>query len=201
MATPEGLEVADILPQVAPLHPAPASAQLTPWFFVSFCSVAVKFWVRPVCTDAEAGLTPTVMAGGATIVTWAVAVFELSACAMTVIVTVAGFGTLAGAVNVPSVAMVPCTASPPTTPLPCHVTAVFAEFDTVTMNFCVADVCTEILVRFKETATSGAGPGWKREPTPAHPERPARSRSPAAVQPRRGEAIVNRDERIRTQFP
>jgi len=184
MATPEVLEVADIIPQAAPLHPAPASAQLTPLFCESFCSVAVKFCVRPVCTDAEPGLTTTEIAGGATMVTCAVAVFELSACAITVMVTVAGFGTLAGAVNVPSAATVPCTASPPTTPLTCQVTAVFAVFVTVTMNFCVADVCTEMLVRFRETATSGVGPGWKREPTPAHPESPASSSTAAAVQPR-----------------
>jgi hypothetical protein len=43
IAVPEALEVADKLPQAAPLQPAPLSVQLTPLFCASFCTVAVMF--------------------------------------------------------------------------------------------------------------------------------------------------------------
>ena len=55
IAAPDALEAADKVPQAAPLQPAPLSVQLTPVFCVSFCTVAVMFWVPPVCTDANEG--------------------------------------------------------------------------------------------------------------------------------------------------
>jgi hypothetical protein len=41
IAEPDALEVADKEPHAAPLQPAPLSLQLTPLFWVSFCTVAV----------------------------------------------------------------------------------------------------------------------------------------------------------------
>ena len=164
------LEETDILPQAVPVHPAPVSVQFTPRFCVSFCSVAVKFCVCPVWTEAVVGLTATVIAAGAMIVTWAEAVLEVSACAMAVTVTVAGLGMLEGAVYVPSAAMVPCTESPPTTPFTCQVTVVLALFLTVALNFCVAEVCTLTLDRFREISIAAGGSLRKGDFAVAHPE-------------------------------
>lgn len=61
MAAPEALEVADKVPQVAPLQPAPVSIQLTPLFCASFCTVAVMLLVWPVGTDAAVVVTEMVM--------------------------------------------------------------------------------------------------------------------------------------------
>ena len=52
-------------------------------------------------------------------------------------VTVAGFGTLEGAVYRPELEMVPCEVSPPAIPFTCQVTAVLEEFWTVAVNCCV----------------------------------------------------------------
>ncbi len=45
IATPELLDAADIAPHVAPLHPVPESAHVTPWASASFVTVAVIFRV------------------------------------------------------------------------------------------------------------------------------------------------------------
>jgi hypothetical protein len=51
MATPEALEELLKLPQVAPLHPAPLSVQVTPPFCESLLTEAVKFWLpMSACT-------------------------------------------------------------------------------------------------------------------------------------------------------
>ena len=54
-----------------------------------------------------------------------------------VTVTVAGFGTLEGAVYRPELEMVPCEASPPAIPFTCQTTTVLEEFCTVAVNCCV----------------------------------------------------------------
>jgi hypothetical protein len=54
------------VPQVAPLQPAPAKDQFTPWFCESFCTVAVKACVLPVCTLALGGVMLTEISGGVT---------------------------------------------------------------------------------------------------------------------------------------
>jgi hypothetical protein len=43
MVAPEALEVADSVPHVLPPQPAPESVQVTPRFWESFWTVAVKF--------------------------------------------------------------------------------------------------------------------------------------------------------------
>ena len=96
---PEALEVADSMPQAAPLQPAPESVQVTPLFCGSFCTVAVKLWVCPVCRDEFVGdtLTPT-GGGGAVTVIVAEELLLPSATDVAVRLTVAGFGTLPGGV-------------------------------------------------------------------------------------------------------
>ena len=96
MATPEALEVVDNVPHVAPEQPAPESDQFTPLFRASLLTVAVKFWVKLTCTLGVFGLTATAIAG--VTVTVANALLVPSAMEVAVSVTVAGLGTVAGAV-------------------------------------------------------------------------------------------------------
>jgi hypothetical protein len=98
IATPEALDAADRVPQVAPLQPVPARVQATPLFCESFVTVAAKFCVSPVCTLAVVGATLTTTAGAAVTVIVAVPCLVPSATEVAVSVTVAGVGTLAGAV-------------------------------------------------------------------------------------------------------
>ena len=140
MAVPDALEVVESVPQDAPEQPAPVNVQVTPLFCVSFCSVAVMLCVCPVCTEALAGATATVIADAlAVMVTCAAAVLIDCACEMAVTVTVAGDGTAAGAVNIPASSMRPCVASPPVTLFTCQVTAVFEVFATEAVNCWVAE--------------------------------------------------------------
>ena len=82
------------------MQPAPLNVQLTPLFCVSFVTVAVTLCVFPLCTDALIGFTDTPTAGGAVTVIVAAAVLLVSATDFAVSVTIAGAGTLAGAVYV-----------------------------------------------------------------------------------------------------
>ncbi len=100
IATPEVLEAAESVPHAAPLQPAPERVQFTPLFWESFCRVAVKFEVMPTCTLAVLGDTVTTIGGGGAgvMLMLAVADFVPSATEVAVTVTLAGLGTLAGAV-------------------------------------------------------------------------------------------------------
>ena len=101
MATPEALDAAESVPHVAPEHPAPESAQFTPLFCASFVTVAVNALLPiPACTLVGVGATVTVIAGGGVTVMVAALDFVVSVTAVAVSVTVAGFGTLVGAVYV-----------------------------------------------------------------------------------------------------
>src|SRR5436190_1971488 len=73
----------------------------------------------------------------AVMVTCAEADFVGSAWDTAVTVTMAGFGTTAGAVYRPELDIVPTVALPPVTPLTCQVTAVLLVFCTVAVNCCV----------------------------------------------------------------
>src|SRR5438552_3790189 len=73
----------------------------------------------------------------AVMVTCAEADFVGSAWDTAVTVTMAGFGTTAGAVYRPELDIVPTVALPPVTPLTCQVTAVLLVFCTVAANCCV----------------------------------------------------------------
>ena len=68
-------------------------------FCESFCTEAVKFFALETCTKAVAGLTDTAMGRGAEVmVTLAAFDFVVSVTEVAVMVTIAGDGTLAGAV-------------------------------------------------------------------------------------------------------
>ena len=87
------------VPHVAPEHPAPERDQVTPLFCESFCTEAVKLADVETCTDVLAGLTETEIARGADVmVTLATFDFVVSETEVALMVTVAGEGTLAGAV-------------------------------------------------------------------------------------------------------
>jgi hypothetical protein len=93
--------LAESVPHAEPLQPAPESAQVTPLFCESFWTVAVKAWDCSTVTDWLAGETATLIGGGGAVtVTVALAVFVLSVTDVAVKVTVAGLGTVAGAVYV-----------------------------------------------------------------------------------------------------
>ena len=134
MATPDALDVADSVPQVLSPQLAPKSVQVTPWFFVSFCTVAVKFRLLLIETLADVGDTVTTMAPGRA-VTVIVAAADLvpSATEVAVRVTVAGDGTFAGAVYVMAVpeALEVAESVPQVTPV-----QPVPESDQVTPLFC-----------------------------------------------------------------
>ena len=86
------------VPQAVPAQPVPDSDHVTPLFCVSFCSCAVNGAVSATCTEAEGGLTATEMGAGAAMMVIVVEPdLEVSATAVAFKVTVAGFGTVAGA--------------------------------------------------------------------------------------------------------
>ena len=74
----------------------PFTLHVTPRFCESFCTVAVNCCVVETFNEAELGETDTLM--GAVTVIVADAFFEVSAIEVAVSVTVAGLGTLDGAV-------------------------------------------------------------------------------------------------------
>jgi len=85
--------------------------------------------------------------------------------------TVAFAGTLAGAVYIPEVVMVPDVVFPPATPLTFQVTAAFEAPLTVAVNCWVAstDRSAELGETETETALLGAGGGEGDEPEVAEP--------------------------------
>ena len=87
---------AESVPHVAPLHVDPVSVQFTPDALLA--TFAVKVCVcPPACKVAVVGATVTVMTGEVTVIV-AVAVLVGAVTDVAVIVTVAGEGTLDGAV-------------------------------------------------------------------------------------------------------
>ena len=142
-----------IVPQAAPVHPVPDKANVTAWFVVPV-TVAENCRVPPVKTVAAVGLrvtaTPTV------IVIVPVAVFVGSATLVAVIVTVAGDGTIPGAVYRPAVLTDPHAA--PVHPIPVNenVTAVLVDPVTTVANCSVPPVDTVALVGLMAIVTGGA---------------------------------------------
>jgi hypothetical protein len=72
-------------------------------------------------------LPPAAAAGAATTVAWAEADLVESAADTAVTVTIAGEGTVMGAVYTPDVEIIPTVALPPATPLTLQFTVVFDE--------------------------------------------------------------------------
>ena len=108
-------------------------------------TVAENVCIPPAGTVTWLGLTVNGAAGvaGAVIVTCADIVTEVSACEVAVTVTVAGVGTLLGAVYNPVEEMNPTVELPPTMPFTDHDKAVFVVLVTVTVNCCVDPVVTD----------------------------------------------------------
>ena len=97
--------------------------------------VADVVWVTP--PPVAVTVTVNVPDGvGALIVTVAAPYFITSACDIADTVTVAGLGTVAGAVYRPVGSIVPALALPPVTPFTCHATCVFVDPLTVEENGC-----------------------------------------------------------------
>ena len=184
-ATPDALEVGVTAPHVAPLQPAPDTVQVTPLFAASFCTVEVNACDPLTCTDAVVSDSATAIAGGVAVtVIIAAADFVLSATDVAVIVTVAGAGTLGGAVYVTAVpeALVMLESAPHVAPLQpapesAHVTPLLElSLVTVAVKACGCPACTDELVG--ETLTEiaarsgGAAPADPRllEAVPAQPE-------------------------------
>ena len=87
------------VPHDVPLQPAPDRDQVTPLLWGSFVSVAANALVpMPACTLAVAGETVTTIADAALRVMVAVFDFVPSRLEVAVSVTVAGLGSVAGAV-------------------------------------------------------------------------------------------------------
>jgi hypothetical protein len=104
-----------------------------------------------------------------------------------VIVTAAGFGTFAGAVNMPADEIVPCAASPPFTLFTCQVTVLFVVFETTTVNCCGFPVCT-LTVGGETTTVTGGGGGFVsppplEQPTNATPKDNAAARQQVQSEP------------------
>jgi hypothetical protein len=117
-----------------------------------FVAVAVNCCVPDVWTDALAGdIERDVIAAT---VTAADADLDGSAILVAETVTVAGEGTIDGAVYNPLVETVPTVEFPPAIPFADHVTPVFVALLTLAVNCFVAEVWTEALVGETETETA-----------------------------------------------
>jgi len=86
------------VPHEAPEHAAPDKLQITPLFWESLSTEAVKTVEEDIWTEADAGFTETEMGGAATKVMAAEADLVTSATDVACSEIVAGLGTAVGAV-------------------------------------------------------------------------------------------------------
>lgn len=132
---------------MVPQAPTTADWQFSVQFTAmgTLLTVAENVCIPPAGMVTGLGLTVNgaVAVAGATTVTCADVVTEVSACEVAVTVTAAGFGTLLGAVYNPVVEMNPTVDVPPVTPFTVQVTAVFVVLVTVIVNCCVNPVVTD----------------------------------------------------------
>jgi len=100
VGAPLGVLVGESVPHPVPGHgAAPAvRVQVTPLLLASFATVAANNWGRLTATLGLVGTMLTVISDAGVIVIVAVAVLVTSATEVAVMVTVAGVGTVAGAV-------------------------------------------------------------------------------------------------------
>ena len=73
-----------------------------------------------------------------------------------VIITVAGEGTVIGAVYIPDAEIIPTVAFPPAVPLTLQFTPIFDEPVTAAVNICVIPAWTVAVAGVTDTATTGA---------------------------------------------
>jgi hypothetical protein len=172
-ATPEALVAGATVPQVAPVHPVPDNAQLTPAFAVSFVTVALNACASPTVTLAvvSESVTPTPVEAAVTVIVAAPA-FVPSATDVAVAVTAAGLGALAGAVYVTAVPdtllvaeSTPHAAALQPAPVSAQVTPLLVlSLATVAVNGCVCPATTEAVPGATVTAITGSGAGLELEP-------------------------------------
>jgi hypothetical protein len=164
------------VPQVAPVHPAPATVQVTPLSDASPVTVAVKACVPFTITLAVGSDSVTPTGAGAVVnVIVVLADFVASATAVAVSVTVAGLGAAPGAVYVTAVpealdpgATVPHAAPLHPAPDSVQVTPLFPEsFATIAVNACMVPTCT--LAVATDIATEIAAGGGVLPPPPPLP--------------------------------
>jgi hypothetical protein len=147
----------EIVPVVVLPPVTPFTCQVTA-VLVVFCTVAVKACDAAVATLAVPGEIEILTGVGEedeVMVTVAEADLVVSACETAVTVTVAGLGTVAGAVKAPDVEIIPVVAFPPVTPFTCQVTAVLVVFCTVAVKACDAPVATLAVPGEIEILTGG----------------------------------------------
>jgi hypothetical protein len=165
-ACPEALVGGLILP------PPDDTVHATPLLPVSFCTVAVNCAPVPAVTVPVVGDTEIeTFAGAAVTVMVAEAVFVPSATEVAVTVTVAGLGTVAGAVYVtaaPDALLVGATEPPPEetvqfTPLAA------VSFTTVAVSIVVAPVCTDPVAGATATEIAGGVCSGVELDPPPHP--------------------------------
>src|SRR5579863_6402739 len=118
-----------MVPVVALPPAAPFTSQFTFGTGVDPTVVTINCCVAPASTVAEFG--ETLKAEAAVMVTFAVPEAVVSACETAVMVVVAGFGIVAGAVYSPLDEIVPTVELPPAVPFTCQATAEFDAFTTL----------------------------------------------------------------------
>jgi len=130
------------------LPPAtPFTSQVTDELAAPF-TIAVNCWVPKLATLAALGDTLTVPAAVAAVTVTLADPDFASASEVAVTLTVAGFGTVAGAVYIPPLEILPFAVPPSTL----QVTAVFDVPLTVAVNCCVLPVATVAVAGTTETA-------------------------------------------------
>jgi hypothetical protein len=176
IAVPEALLAAESVPHVAAVHPAPMSVHVTPLFAESPVTVAVKLELLLTTTIAVGceSETATPAATPEAIVIVAEADFVPSVTDVAVMVTVAGLGTVAGAVYVvavPDAEVIAESEPQPFAQESAQVTPLLAlSFVTVAVNACVLPTATDAVVGVIVTVTDvdppPPVPGVELEPPP-----------------------------------
>jgi hypothetical protein len=148
IGVPDALLGVDKFPHAAPVQPEPVSVQVTPLFAESPVTVAVKVVAAFKATVAVVCDSVTEIPAGVVIVMVADPDFVPSLTEVAAIVTVAGFGTVAGAVYVTAVPDALVVAESEPQPFGVaqesdHVTPLFAlSFATVAVNICICPAAT-----------------------------------------------------------
>ena len=123
------------------VHPVPVHRlmkySVTPTLSVAGVHVTCNVVGETDVTCTFVGLVGAVVSLGLAIVTTADPDLKGAACDTAVTITVAGFGTAAGAVYIPAAEIVPCVGSPPAAPFTCQVSPPLAAPVTVAENGCV----------------------------------------------------------------
>jgi len=160
------------VPQVAPLQPAPESAQVTPAFALSFATVAVNACVSPTVTLAVVSESVNAQRRRARVtVTVAVPFFVPSAIEVAVTVTVATRHARRRGVSHRRPRRAACHRSAPhgrrVQPAPDtpQVTPLLVlSLATVAVNACVSPACTDAVPGATVTPITGSGAGVELDP-------------------------------------